>query len=147
MSLNQADRLKFEEEFSGLADWLSFQKYLNAAGRGDLALAQSPWEPSPCREPLARLAIHADGGLFPCCSDFGRLSPLGRFPGQSLKSAWLSPAALALARDQGPFPGCRACREAQGLAPAAPEAPKPIPALNEIPGPPASFPGLAPEGR
>jgi hypothetical protein len=147
MSLNQVDRLKFAEEFGELADWLTFQRYLNVSGREDLHRAFSPLEPRPCLEPLTRLALHADGGLFPCCSDFGRLSPLGRFPERSLKSVWLSPAAQALARDQSQFSNCRLCREAQGLAQKAPNLYKPIASFNKIPSPPPGFPGLDPEGR
>jgi hypothetical protein len=74
-----------------------------------------------CGEPLTRLAIHADGGLFPCCSDFGRLRPLGFFPGMGLKEAWDSEGRKAvLGHGQGQAQGQAQAQEGQGAKGAHP---------------------------
>lgn len=64
-------------------------------GRGH----ESKAKPVRCPDPFTRLALMADGGLFPCCSDFARLAPLGWFPADSLESAWRSAAAEAIAKN------------------------------------------------
>jgi MoaA/NifB/PqqE/SkfB family radical SAM enzyme len=100
MKVNLAERDLFHERFIHLADYFSFQSYQNLLGlpETDFSPASAP-APDPaafCAEPFTRLALQADGGLFPCCSDFGRLAPLGRFPEVSLAEVWNSPAALRL---------------------------------------------------
>jgi hypothetical protein len=118
LALNAADKPLFERDFGPLADYLTFQSYQSLGGLPNLNPGLDNAPPaslSPgdvCLEPRCRLALHADGGLFPCCSDFGRLQPLGYFPALSLSQAWNSAPARELARDQGAFPQCRACQAA-----------------------------------
>ncbi|MDR1546283.1 MAG: hypothetical protein LBU12_06150, partial [Deltaproteobacteria bacterium] len=109
MTVNVDERELFREKFAALADWLVFQNYLNLGQKPQTAwgLPQAK-APKRCLEPLTRLALMADGGLFPCCSDFGRLAPLGVFPRQSLAEVWTSPAALVLGRPESGGP-CRLC--------------------------------------
>ncbi|MDR2947494.1 MAG: radical SAM protein [Candidatus Adiutrix sp.] len=80
MSVNSGDREAFEDIFAPLADYLSFQRYHNILGAEDTDFGREH-DSAPatgfCAEPLTRLAVHVDGGLFPCCSDFGRQRPLG----------------------------------------------------------------------
>lgn len=122
MSVNRDDREDFIRTFEPLADYLSFQRYQNILGAADTDFRLEAAENSGqvagfCAEPFTRLALHAEGGLFPCCSDFGRIQPVGRFrPGAgSLLAAWRSDAAQALtrpgARTQSP---CRECLAAAG---------------------------------
>lgn len=98
MAVNQSDREKFYEIFEPLADYCSFQRYVNILGGAATEFGGPP--PSApggyCAEPLTRLALHADGGLFPCCGDFGRLKPLGNLQTGSLLATWQSEEALAL---------------------------------------------------
>jgi hypothetical protein len=125
MSVNRDDREDFERIFAPLADYLSFQRYLNILGGRDTDFRLDAEEPAGatalagfCAEPFTRLALHAEGGLFPCCSDFGRTAPVGRFtPGGlgSLLAAWRSAAALALTRPEArDAPPCRECLAAAG---------------------------------
>ncbi len=123
MSTNRDDREAFERIFAPLADYLSFQRYQNILGALDTDFrpgTETAGDGRPagfCAEPFTRLALHAQGGLSPCCSDFGRRAPVGRFkPGAgSLLAAWRSAAALALtrpgARTESP---CRECLAAAG---------------------------------
>jgi len=119
MEINLAERDQFQELFAPLADYLSFQRYQNILGlpETDLAPAAAA-EADPagfCAEPFTRLALQADGGLFPCCSDFGRLAPLGRFPEVTLGAVWNSPAALRLteagAAGRSPCHQCYQCHK------------------------------------
>jgi hypothetical protein len=114
MEVNLAERERFRELFSPVADYFSFQRYHNILGLPETALAppgETRGEGFFCADPFTRLALLADGGLFPCCSDFGRLAPLGRFPENSLSEVWNSPAARGLteagAADRPPCCQCR----------------------------------------
>ena len=118
MEANLAERGRFRETFAPLADYLSFQRYQNILSLSGIAPA-GPGCGAPsgfCAEPFTRLALQVDGGLFPCCSDFGRLAPLGRFPEVSLSGVWNSPGAQKLAETgaAGREP-CRQCRSAAGF--------------------------------
>jgi hypothetical protein len=119
MTANVAERDLFREKFSVSADWLVFQNYLNARQRPGSDLAPTRIAPPDrCPDPLTRLALQVDGGLFPCCSDFGRLSPLGRFPEASLAEVWNSKEALALCDPAAPKPtACRRCLAASRPGP------------------------------
>ena len=117
MSTNQADRDEFEKNLGPLADYLTFQRYHNILGAEDTDFAQAA-NSGPaagfCAEPFTRLAVHVDGGLFPCCSDFGRLKPLGSLADGGLLAAWRSREAVFLT---GPEAGrqepCRTCLSGQ----------------------------------
>jgi len=118
MSVNQGEREAFSRIFETRADYLSFQNYLNILGTED-----TDFRPSGpvalksagafCPEPFTRLALQADGGLFPCCSDFGRIKPLGRLAEDGLLKVWRSEAAEALRREgAGNLEPCRSCLKA-----------------------------------
>ena len=112
MSVNQGDRAGFEKTFGPLADYLSFQRYHNILGSEDTDFSLETAAPAGgfCAEPFTRLAVHADGGLFPCCSDFGRLKPLGNLAGGGLLATWRSGEAIFLTGPQaGRQDPCRAC--------------------------------------
>jgi MoaA/NifB/PqqE/SkfB family radical SAM enzyme len=131
LDANRHETGAFRERFIETADWLVFQDHLDMAaetsGRA-ITPASGPKSPRPsspsspsspsrsrCPDPLTRLAVHADGGLFPCCSDYGRLAPLGRLPADSLESVWRSPQAVSLSLDND-HRSCRRCLAASGLA-------------------------------
>ncbi len=112
---NQAEAEAFVERFSPLADYLSLQRYQNIVGGSSGLKApagRAPAEEGFCAEPFTRLALHADGGLFPCCSDFGRRRPLGNLASASLVEIWNSAEARFLcteaAKDSQPCALCLA---------------------------------------
>ncbi|UQZ90075.1 hypothetical protein C4J81_13030 [Deltaproteobacteria bacterium Smac51] len=112
MSVNQTDREAFKTLFEPLADYLSFQRYLNILGETDTEFSPAPFAGGEgyCSEPFTRMALHADGGLFPCCADFGRQRPLGNLADGSLLATWQSEAALSLtAKDAAGREPCRRC--------------------------------------
>ncbi|MDR0355904.1 MAG: radical SAM protein [Deltaproteobacteria bacterium] len=117
MGSNRAEMDAFREKFAGSADYLAFQDYLRIVGPTTQALRTDEdhleTKPFSCPDPLTRLAIYADGSMFPCCSDFGRLEPVGSLWDMSLEQAWNSPRALKLAQPEGRnCLSCRKCREA-----------------------------------
>jgi hypothetical protein len=95
--------------FGDMADYVAIQSYAPLVPGHALGLDGAAERLTPkggrCAEPWARLAIHANGGLFPCCSDHGRHWPLGFFPAVTLKGAWDSRMRRAVA---GMIPGCLA---------------------------------------
>ncbi|MDR0549535.1 MAG: radical SAM protein [Deltaproteobacteria bacterium] len=122
MTLNVSEREAFATKFGPLADYLVFQKYQNILASPTHNWGLGSVEPGICLEPRARLALHANGGLFPCCGDFGRLEPLGYFPENSLREIWLSTPALNLAHGQNRA-ACLKCQKGASLM-------EPTPALN-----------------
>ncbi len=116
MAHNQGDREPFERLFRPLADYLSFQRYLNILGaestafQVEAAADQAGPGQDFCPDPFTRLALQATGDLFPCCSDFGRLRPLGNLAASGLLAVWRSEEAVRLtrpeARENSP---CREC--------------------------------------
>jgi hypothetical protein len=112
MRLNTSEKNQFRVLFRPLADYLSIQNYQNILGRHETAWGLRPSDGGICTEPRTRLALLADGGLFPCCSDFGRLAPLGSFPDLSLYEAWNCQPAADLARGDQSHISCRLCRQA-----------------------------------
>jgi MoaA/NifB/PqqE/SkfB family radical SAM enzyme len=122
MAWNLDEEDLFREKFSSLADYLTFQDYLNIMGRKDTDLrVGTPKVPlkayeSPCSDPLTRMAVHADGGLFPCCADFGRINPVGTLWHDGLKNAWTSERAVRLASPGGRKSiECQKCLIASGM--------------------------------
>ncbi|MDR1037723.1 MAG: radical SAM protein [Deltaproteobacteria bacterium] len=64
-----------------------------------------------CSEPFTRICLYADGGLFPCCSDYGRLWPAGSLLNGSVEEAWLSETSRRTREPGIPtHPACRLCR-------------------------------------
>jgi radical SAM protein with 4Fe4S-binding SPASM domain len=120
MAVNQGDRENFLKIFEPLADYISFQRYLNILGGPDTEFGGGPADAGRyCAEPFTRLALHADGGLFPCCADFGRVKTLGNLKDGSLLAAWQSAEALSLtAAGAGEREPCRRCLAASRDVPA-----------------------------
>lgn len=112
MAANKADREDFLALFEPLADYISLQRYQNILGRSDTDFSPEKKATSGgfCAEPFARLALHADGGLFPCCSDFGRQKPLGNLVTGGLLATWQSEeAAFLTTAEAGRAEPCRRC--------------------------------------
>ncbi|MDR3153190.1 MAG: radical SAM protein [Deltaproteobacteria bacterium] len=86
-----------------------------------------------CPEPFTRICLYADGSLFPCCSDYGRLHPAGSLRDGTVAEAWRSLGA-GLAREPGAprHPACRLCRGCLDAAGAGTEDAKPR-AAGEVP--------------
>ncbi|MDR2406392.1 MAG: radical SAM protein [Deltaproteobacteria bacterium] len=104
---NQEDKDNFLAIFSQLSDYIVFQDYQDLLSRND---GPTKVREGICREPFTRLALHANGGLFPCCSDYGRLYPVGYFPEMSLKEAWDSVGAnLTRIPSGAAHPSCGLC--------------------------------------
>ncbi|MDR1313016.1 MAG: radical SAM protein [Deltaproteobacteria bacterium] len=102
-----------------------------------------------CSEPFARMCLYADGGLFPCCSDYGRLSPAGSMSGGTVEEAWHSHAsALARVRGGPLHPSCALCRGLMdsGLKPLAAAAPPARRARGRKPSGPGRGPGAGRAG-
>lgn len=115
MTLNEGEKESFGAMFAPLADYLSFQSYLNILGGAgtDWGLAGRARPQGPCPEPFTRLALHADGALFPCCADFGRQAPLGHLGKDTLLGVWRGEGARRLtAPDAMDLEPCRRCRAA-----------------------------------
>ncbi|MDR0882966.1 MAG: radical SAM protein [Candidatus Adiutrix sp.] len=111
MTANLTDRANFEAIFAPRADYLSFQRYQNILGGSDTDFSPGPAPARPgfCTEPFTRLALQVDGGLFPCCSDFGRWRPLGNLQDTSLLAVWRSAGPDFKAEP------CQACRQRAGF--------------------------------
>ncbi|MDR3204642.1 MAG: radical SAM protein [Deltaproteobacteria bacterium] len=121
MKSNILELEQFKEKFSDLADYLTIQSYLDLGAKNNQALEASIADPknprnqSYCPDPLTRLALLADQSLFPCCSDFGRLFPVARFPQKSLAQAWNLPQTKFLASNLGRSSrACQMCLKAAG---------------------------------
>jgi hypothetical protein len=93
---------------------------------------ESLLRPPRCGEPYTRMCLYADGGLFPCCSDYGRLGPVGSLLTCTIEEAWLSPAA-GLTRGPGPprHPACALCSGDAGPPEAGAQRAAPPPAGTE----------------
>lgn len=114
MSVNRSERDLFIEKFAPMADYLSFQNYQNILGGAETDFGPADRQPLRagfCPEPFTRLALQVDGGLFPCCSDFGRIKPLGNITAGGLLATWQSEEARGLAEAGAErFEPCRSCR-------------------------------------
>ena len=99
MSLNWDEQKEFEKYWTDRADYLGFQEYANILERRSTAYFAGP-KPSAhgfrCADPWQRMALFVNGDLFPCCSDFGRLTPLGNANATSVKDIWRSRGAVRL---------------------------------------------------
>ncbi|MDR2352901.1 MAG: radical SAM protein [Deltaproteobacteria bacterium] len=111
ISSDPTDKALFLKKFGPLADYLVFQKYVPLMAK-KTSPGQGHLETGRCTEPFTRLALYANGSLFPCCSDFGRLAPVGVFPEISIQEAWENESAQ-LTRltfpDNLQNPACREC--------------------------------------
>ncbi|MDR2461208.1 MAG: radical SAM protein [Deltaproteobacteria bacterium] len=118
---NQGQMESFAAIFSTLADSLSFQSYIpmmeKKAYGPQLSAGGTPTG-GLCPDPFTRMSLYANGSLYPCCSDFGRLAPIGNLSSMSLKEAWTHPLAQ-LARRLQPQSGspCALCRGLSALRP------------------------------
>lgn len=117
MSLNAGERNAFYDFWKDKADYVSIQAYANILERGDTAFFTEERTLTPsfrCPDPWQRMSLFVNGDLFPCCSDFGRLAPMGSALDTPVARVWQSPAARRLRRLQreGRWreePVCRRC--------------------------------------
>lgn len=117
MSLNAGEKDDFYDFWKDRADYVSIQAYANILEREDTAFftEKRPLAPSfRCPDPWQRMSLFVNGDLFPCCSDFGRLTPLGSARDTTVARVWRSEPAVRLRRlhRQGRWreePVCRRC--------------------------------------
>jgi len=117
MSLNESEQEEFHRVWSDQADYISFQEYTNIleSPRTDYFPAQRrEVESFRCSDPWQRMSLFVNGDLFPCCSDFGRLAPVGNAWKDPVGRAWLSAESESLRRihREGRWrenPVCRRC--------------------------------------
>jgi radical SAM protein with 4Fe4S-binding SPASM domain len=117
MSLNESELDQFKEFWKSKADYISIQQYSNILGSGRTAYHASDRRRISgfrCPEPWQRMSLFVNGDLFPCCSDLGRLAPLGNATKTTVSRVWTSVAAhrLRLLHQQGQWqddPTCRRC--------------------------------------
>ena len=117
MSINTGDETDFREFWQDRADYLAFQEYANILEREDADYFRSDRRRVSefrCQDPFQRMSLFVNGDLFPCCSDFGRLAPLGNAYQETVARVWQSEAAVRLRRlhKNGRFaedPICRRC--------------------------------------
>jgi radical SAM protein with 4Fe4S-binding SPASM domain len=117
MSLNTGEKDAFYDFWKERADYVSIQAYANILEREDTAFFadQRPLAAAfRCPDPWQRMSLFVNGDLFPCCSDFGRLAPLGSARDTTVARVWSSESARRLRRlhRQGRWseePVCRRC--------------------------------------
>jgi len=117
MSLNESELEEFHRIWSDQADYISFQEYTNIleSPRTDYFPARRREVKSfRCSDPWQRMSLFVNGDLFPCCSDFGRLAPVGNAWSGPVSRAWLSEGSEFLRRihREGRWkesPVCRRC--------------------------------------
>ena len=120
MSLNNDEKEEFQSFWEGKADYIGFQEYADIMENGDKSLFppdRKTVEDFRCREPWQRMSLFVNGDLFPCCSDFGRLAPLGNANESTVEQVWKSEPAQNLRRihQQGrwrEYGVCRRCAKA-----------------------------------
>ncbi|MEW6263518.1 MAG: radical SAM protein [Thermodesulfobacteriota bacterium] len=99
MTLNLEEAEEFEDYWRDKADYIGFQQYSNILERPDTDFSPAG-RTSPdffrCPDPWQRLSLLVNGDLFPCCSDFGRLAPLGNARRDETSRVWESAAAERL---------------------------------------------------
>ncbi|MBU2552258.1 MAG: radical SAM protein [Proteobacteria bacterium] len=101
MSFNEDEQSDFSGYWSDKADYISFQEYTNILETESTRYFTGNRVRAPrfrCPDPWQRMSLFVNGDLFPCCSDFGRLAPMGNAGETSVGRVWRSEAALALAR-------------------------------------------------
>ena len=117
MSFNEDEKNDFENFWQDRADYFSFQEYANILESPDTDFFPSrpkKAERFRCPDPWQRLSLFVNGDLFPCCSDFGRLAPLGNARQTTVARLWHSSEAHRLRQlhqrgDWSADPICRRC--------------------------------------
>jgi len=92
MSFNEAEIEEFEKFWADKADYISFQEYANLLERPDTAYFPTRRHQAVsfrCPDPWQRMSLYVNGDLFPCCSDFGRLAPVGNAYDTPVAEVWL----------------------------------------------------------
>jgi radical SAM protein with 4Fe4S-binding SPASM domain len=117
MSLNEEDDEDFRRFWEERADYMAFQEYANIMEREETDFFRQD-RPRVlefrCPDPFQRMGLFVNGDLFPCCSDFGRLAPMGNAKHDTISQVWQSKAAVRLRQlhKNGGFasdPICRRC--------------------------------------
>lgn len=99
MSFNEAESQDFRMYWADKADYISFQEYTNILERSDTDFFQAVRPRAAnfrCPDPWQRMSLFVNGDLFPCCSDFGRLAPVGNARDMTVARAWQSDEARRL---------------------------------------------------
>ena len=117
MSVNESELEQFKEYWEKKADYISIQQYSNILGSDQTAYHASDRRRISgfrCPDPWQRMSLFVNGDLFPCCSDLGRLAPLGNAVNTTVSRVWASDAAHRLRRlhQKGQWhddPICRRC--------------------------------------
>lgn len=117
MRQNISEMEAFKEFWDEKADYISFQEYANILEKRDTEFFSSvrpKVKNFKCPDPWQRMSLFVNGDLFPCCSDFGRLDPIGNISDQSVEQAWKSDRARELRKlhIEGRWrdnPVCRRC--------------------------------------
>jgi MoaA/NifB/PqqE/SkfB family radical SAM enzyme len=132
MSVNEAELEAFMAEWTGVADYIAVQEYMNPFPDAEKGLAPTAtYQPHPefkCSHPWQRMKIASSGTVYPCCSFYadehvnllrdGRSSGadivIGNVNERPVETLWTSPTMTALRtlHAEGRFddhPVCRQC--------------------------------------
>jgi MoaA/NifB/PqqE/SkfB family radical SAM enzyme len=132
MSLNEAELPAFVEAWTGVADYLAIQEYMNPFpdGQRDQLWPESrqPNLDFKCSHPWQRMKVSYNGAVFPCCSFYadeqvnvpseqrstGRDIVIGNLDDGGVAALWKSPAMTSLRtlHQEGRWaehPVCRLC--------------------------------------
>ncbi len=99
MNINIGERDEFHHFWKDRADYISYQEYSNIMECKETDFFTERRRRAAgfrCPDPWQRMSLFVNGDLFPCCSDFGRLSPLGNAYHNTVSDVWLSRAATEL---------------------------------------------------
>jgi uncharacterized Fe-S cluster-containing radical SAM superfamily protein len=99
MNLNIHEEHDFRLFWEDKADYISFQAYSNIMESEETAYYppdRTVHTEFKCPEPFTRMSLFVNGDLFPCCSDFGRLAPLGNAARNPVADIWRSDKAVRL---------------------------------------------------
>ncbi|MFH1140040.1 MAG: radical SAM protein [Pseudomonadota bacterium] len=98
-ALNHGEQDEFKAFWESRADYLGFQEYsdlMETGGPGLFPPDRRRTTDFRCADPWQRMSLFVNGDLFPCCSDFGRLRPIGNANRAGVEQAWKSEAAEKL---------------------------------------------------
>jgi MoaA/NifB/PqqE/SkfB family radical SAM enzyme len=97
MSINQHEVQQFIEQWIDKADHVGIAGYLNNIKNDELserlqtnAGSMDVFDTFHCYQPWVRGVIYANGDFFPCCTNYGRDTPVGNVVTRSLHDIWNS---------------------------------------------------------
>lgn len=89
---NEHEVQDFIQKWSGIVDYIDVQNYIPVPPK-DMSidsLNDFKCKDFKCPQPFQRLTILVDGTVYPCCTFYSKLIPLGNIKYLSLKDMWLS---------------------------------------------------------